>query len=114
MKRLHTGLIVFDTLDIICISFSAGASIAHIIKKYRKFRRKINEEDPIVTELKENSSAIMFSEEGKPLKFPLVRGGDNTFNIRGFSLVIRNKKLAKLIMAIVYAKNKQKQLKLLI
>jgi hypothetical protein len=28
MKRLHTGIIVFDIIDILCLSFSAGSLIA--------------------------------------------------------------------------------------
>jgi hypothetical protein len=40
MKRLHTGLIVLDTIDIICISFSAGSVIAYLVKIYRKYKNK--------------------------------------------------------------------------
>lgn len=109
MKRLPTGLIVLDTLDIICISFSAGSGLSWLVKLYRKRKRKIGE-DPIITELKEKSPIKMFSENGKPLKLPLVRGGDRP---RGFSLLIKNKKLARILMAIVTAKKKQRQLRLL-
>ena len=109
MKRLYTGVIVFDTIDIICISFSAGSGLAYLIKKYRKYKVKRGE-DPIVTELKEKSPVIMFSKDRKPLKLPLVRGGEK---LKGLSLLIRNKKLAILVRAIVNAKRKQKQLRLL-
>ena len=109
MKRLHTGLIIFDAIDIICISFSTGSSMAYLIKKYRNYKKRRNE-DPIVTELKKKSSIIMVSEVGKPLKLPLVRGGDK---LKGFSLLIKNKKLAILVRAIATAKRKQKQLRLL-
>ena len=51
MKRLHTGLIIFDTIDIICISFSAGSGVALLIRKYRKYKGRRGE-DPIVLELK--------------------------------------------------------------
>lgn len=55
MKRLHTGVIILDGLDILCISFSAGSMIAYGYKKYRNYRRiKITGEDPIVDELKKN------------------------------------------------------------
>lgn len=112
MKRLPTGLIVLDTLDIICISFSAGSGIAYGIRKYRKYKKykRPRGEDPIVTELKKKSPVTMSSEAGKPLKFPLVRGGDR---LKGLSLLIRNKKLAILVRAIVNAKRKEKQLRLL-
>ena len=109
MKRLHTGLIVLDTIDIICISFSAGSGIAYLVKIYRKYKRNRGE-DPIITELKEKSPITMFSKEGKPLKLPLVRGGDR---IKGVSLSIKNKKLRNIVRAIVTAKRKQKQLRLL-
>ena len=52
----------------------------------------------------------MFSENGKPLQLTIVRGG---YEPRGFSLIIRNKKLARILMAIITAKRKQKQLRLL-
>ena len=52
----------------------------------------------------------MFPEKGKPLKLPLMRGGDR---IRGISVVIKNKKIAKILMAIIYAKSSQKKLKFL-
>jgi len=109
MKRLHTGLIVLDTIDIICISFSAGSGIAFLIRKYRKYKGR-RDEDQIVIELKEKSPLIMFSENGKPLKLPLVRGGES---LKGLSLLIKNKKLLILVRAIVNAKRKQKQLRLL-
>jgi len=106
MKRLHTGLIIFDTIDIICLSFSAGSSMAYLIKKYKKKRG----EDPLVTELREKSPIIMVSEVNKPLKLPLVCGGEI---IKGFSLLIKSKKLAILVRAIANAKRTQKQLRLL-
>jgi hypothetical protein len=106
MKRLHTGLIVFDAVDIICISFSAGSGIAFLVRRYK--RRK--GEDPIVLELKQKSPLRMFSKNGKPLKLPLVRGGDH---IKGVSLWIKNKKIAGFAQTILNAKRKQKQLRFL-
>ena len=112
MKRLHTGLIILDGIDILCISFSAGSMIAYAYKKYQKYRRiKITGEDPIIDELKKKSPIQMFSEKGKPLKLPMVRGGDNI--IRGYSLMIKSKKLAKILLAIIHAKRSQKRLRLL-
>jgi hypothetical protein len=109
MKRLHTGLILLDTVDIICISVSVGSGIAVLIRTYIKYKgRRV--EDPIVNELKRKSLLKMYSESGKPLKLPLLRGGED---IKGFSLLIKNKRLAILVRAIVNAKIKQKQLRLL-
>jgi len=54
----------------------------------------------------------MFSEAGKPLKVPLVRGGER-LEVKAFSLLIKNKKIAILIQAIANAKRKQKQLSFL-
>lgn len=112
MKRLHTGIILLDGIDILCISFSAGSMIAYGYKKYRNYQRiKITGEDPIIDELKKKSPIQMFSEKGKPLKVPLkMRGGDI---IRGYSLVIKSKRLAKILRAIFHAKRSQKQLRLL-
>lgn len=102
-------MIVFDIIDILCISFSAGSSIAYLIKKYRTYKRR-RSEDPIVTELKEKSPVTMFSENGKPLKLPLIRDGDK---IKGISIVIKNKKLAILVEALINARRKQKLFRLL-
>ncbi len=51
MIKLHTGLIVFDTIHIIFISFSADSGIAFLIRKYREYKGRRGE-DPIVLELK--------------------------------------------------------------
>ena len=108
MKRLYTGLIILDRIDIICISFSAGSIMAYGVKRYRNYRKsKIKGEDPIVNELKRKSPIRMFSKKGKPLKLPLMKGYDR---IRGYSLVLENKKLAQILEAIIYAKKKQKML----
>jgi hypothetical protein len=111
MKKLHTGVIILDGIDILCMSFSAGCTLAYIFKKYRNSRKiQITGEDPIVDELKRKSPINVFSEKDNPLKLPLMRGGDN---VRGFSLMIRNKKLAQIVMAIVTARKNQKKLRLL-
>jgi hypothetical protein len=106
MKRLHTGVILFDTIDIICISVSVGSGLAYLIRKYKE----TSDVDPIVTELKEKSPVIAVSIDGKPLKLPLVRGGQI---LEGVSLAIKSKRLAALIRAIVNAKRSQKLFKLL-
>ena len=112
MKRLHTGVIILDGIDILCISFSTGCIIAYVYKEYRNYRRiKITGEDPIVAELKKKSPIQMFSEKGKPLKLPSVKGGD--IKPRGVSLMIKSKRLAQIFIAIVTAKKAQKQLRLL-
>lgn len=108
MKRLHTGIIVLDGIDILCISFSAGSIIAYGFKRYRTFRS--TGKDPIVDELKKKSPIQMFSEKGKSLKLPLIRGGNE---ISGYSLMLKNKKFAKIMMTIVNARKNQKQLRLL-
>ena len=111
MKRLHTGIIILDGIDILCISFSAGSIIAYGFKRYRNYKNiRIMAQDPIVDELKKNSPINMFSDKGKPLKLPLMRGGDK---IRGFSLMLKNKKLARIMMTLVNARKSQKKLRLL-
>jgi hypothetical protein len=56
MKRLHKGVILLDSVDIICLSFSIGSGLAYLIKKYKKKQNK--NIDPIVTELKKESLVI--------------------------------------------------------
>lgn len=113
MKKLHTGLIVLDRIDVICMSFSAGSMLAYVFKKYKDYRRiKITGEDIIVEELKKKSSINMVSEKGNPLKLPLFRGGDGDA-IRGISLIIKNKKLVQFIRVMVTARKNQRKLRLL-
>jgi hypothetical protein len=62
--------------------------------------------------LKGKSPVIAVSINGKPLKLPVVRGGDGTIKgIKGLSLKIKSKKLAALVKAIFNARRKQKQFK---
>ena len=68
----------------------------------------------MIRELKEKSAIIMRSETGKPLKLPLIRGGDFVL-AKGFALyhiIIKNKKFANLVWAIVKAKRNQNRLML--
>jgi hypothetical protein len=68
MRRYPSGLIVFDTIDIICISFSVGSSIAYLSRRYKRTKQ----EDPLVQELKERSPVIAVSIDGRPLRVPLA------------------------------------------
>jgi hypothetical protein len=118
IKKLHTGLIVFDWLDLLCISFSVGGLTSYLFQKYSE--RDRDPIDPIVTELKENSrilidedftSISIVSTEGNSLKLPLVRGGKRIK--KGISLAIRNKKLAAFLKALLETKRNQRLVKLL-
>ena len=104
MKRFRTGLVLFGKIDIICLSFSLGSSLSYLVRKWRK-RQEIKAVDPLVTELKSISPVIAVSVDGKPLKLPLVRGGDENI-IKGWSQVIKSKRLAALIKVIINAKQK--------
>jgi hypothetical protein len=106
MKRLPSGLILLDTLDLICISFSIGSSLSYLIRKY-KDRGKI---DPIILELREKSPVLPICIDGTPLKIPSFRGGSE---IKGFSLLIKNKKLLNLIFAVIQLNKKRKLFRLL-
>jgi hypothetical protein len=111
MKRLHTGIILLDGIDILCLSFSTSSIIAFGFKKYKSCRKsRATNEDLIVDQLKRDSPINIFSEENTPLKLPLMRGGDT---IKTFSLIIRSKKLTRIIIAIVNARKNQKKLRLL-
>lgn len=101
MKKTHTGIIILDSIDIVCILFSAISLLAYGFKRYRRYRKwRLTGEDPIVRELKQKSSINMFSEKGKPLKLPSMRlrGGSE---IRGYSLIIKNRRLAKILMTLI-------------
>ena len=114
MRRLHTGVILLDSLDIICISVFTGSSAAYIYKTYRNYRRRKNLQDPLVIELQQKSKLLTTSKikANKALKATMkgirLRGGDKA--IRGFSLVIKNKKLARLMQALAAIKENQKRL----
>lgn len=96
-------------MDIICLSFATGSALASIYKIYKKSKRNRGI-DTIVTERKEKSPIGIFSETRKPLKLPLVRGGDKIKGLRGLSLVIKNKKLVR---AIATVRRKRNQLRFL-
>jgi hypothetical protein len=62
MKRLHTGIIVLDVIDIVCMSFFMGPMVAFTLEKYKNYRTiKITGEDIIVGELKKKFPINMFS-----------------------------------------------------
>ena len=112
MKRLHTGVLVFDIIDIICISFSFGSLVAYLNRK-RQERKKI---DPIVSELKRECALVRaVNVDGtpmKPIKPTMIRGGAE-IPVNGRSLTIKSKKLAKLVAVILRLNRKYKTMKLL-
>ena len=57
MKKLHTGVILFDAIDLVCISFSLGSGMAYLVRKVKE-RRDI---DPILLQLKKESRVIPIS-----------------------------------------------------
>jgi hypothetical protein len=109
MKRYSTGILVLDGYDILCVSFFAGSLLAYIFKRYKNYT-KITSKDMLVDELKKKSPINILSQKENVLQLPLMRGGAN---VRGFSLMIKSKKLARILMAIVNAKKNQKKLRLL-
>lgn len=112
MKRLPTGIIILDGLDVLCISFSAGCIIAYGYKKYKIYRRmQITSQDPIVDELQKKSPIKRVYEKNKPFKLPHIRGGYNS--IRAYSLMIKSKKIAKILKTIINARRTQKNLRFL-
>jgi hypothetical protein len=94
---LHTSLILLNRKNIVCISFSAAPSLGYLIRKLKEKRLEKKTIDPIVTELKSESSVIAVSLNGKPLKLPIIRRGDG---VQGWSLVVESKKLVALIKVI--------------
>jgi len=100
--KISNGKIIFQTVDIICLSVSAGSGVAWIVKTYQNHKQRRGT-DPLVTELKQVSRIRMVSRNEKPLNVPTVRGGAEP---RGYSLVLKNKKLARLLMALLSTKKK--------
>ena len=124
MKRVNqTGLIILDMFDIICLSISLGATLVCF---YNIYKERKNSNDPLVTELQEISPIVMYSEKGKPLKLPLIRGGEME-TIQGyppndqlsenfkivFSTVMKNPKFFDIWRSIMYARKAKRHLKLL-
>jgi hypothetical protein len=126
MRRLPSGMIFFDTFDIICLSISFGSTISFVVRKYKE-KKSI---DPIVTELK-NISPIKEELPVKPVSLysnlerfeinpTLVRGGEiirtnALITEKGVALLvaIKDKKFYKIIQAILKARKQQQFLKLL-
>jgi len=114
MRKFSSGLIVLDTIDIICLGVSFGGCLSYLYQIYKK--RKIRQ-DPIIDELKEKSDKIKpISLNSKPLHVPLIRGGD-TFvmdsGIKGLAFELKNRRLAKILKAIFSARQKQKEFQFL-
>lgn len=109
IKRLTTGLIIFDRIDIVLISISLGATVAYLKDRYGKVKTV----DPIVAELKRESPLIIpVNVDGtpmKPIKPILVRGGEE-FYIH--SIVVKSKKLAALVAALLRFNRKYKKMRL--
>lgn len=106
MRKLPTGLVVLDIVDIILLAFSAGSGAVILIRNYWTYTAR-NTQDSIISKLKEKSPIRIFSRSGKSLKFSLVRGGDGK-KLRTLSLLIKNKGLIHVIKALVQAKRTQK------
>lgn len=116
MKRTPAGVILFDALDTACIFFSLGSTMAYLYKKYSKRRLRKLGIDPLVAELKQSSAILMVSDQGKPLKLPVIRGGEFVSLAKPkwlVSLIIKNPKLAALIRAIVLVQSNQRKVQLL-
>jgi hypothetical protein len=120
MKRLPTGIIIFDTFDIICVSVSFGSTISFLVRRYMN-RKKV---DPIISELKkeEESSIIDICSKEEPLRLNpiLIRGGefvqfDALINekLKLLSLAVKSKRLFRIFEIVLTAKKHQKLLKLL-
>jgi hypothetical protein len=113
MKPFSSGLIIFDKLDIICFSFFIRSGMSFLLRKYNE--RKIIEKkiDPIITELTKESLGMAISVDGKPLKVPLVRGGQIIEKTSLRFLVIKNKTFFAIVKAVMNARRHQRLLKLL-
>ena len=129
MKKLPNGKFLFDSLDIICISFLSGIFIGKLYQQYKNYQMKETKVDPIVDELKK-SSPINLPDKNKSIKLPLIRGGDDigidigNGNGNGidngigkipnlFYLTLKNEKIAKIFRAINNARTSQKKLRFL-
>jgi hypothetical protein len=107
MRRTYSGIILLDNIDIACIAFSMGCTLAYFYKKYNQKTKHI---DPIIQELKETTKVVAVCIDGTPFKVPVCRGGDE---IRGISLIIRNKKLSALVLKIVAARKNYRLIRFL-
>jgi len=124
VKRLHTGLIIIEPIDIVCLSFSIGSGISWLLKIYLSKKEEVcRGEDPIIIELKRKKGddaivsqlkktcpVVPIGIDGKPLltvPTTRIRGG------KIISLAMKNKRLSQLLAALLEAKKTQRQLKLL-
>lgn len=124
MKRLHTGVIILDVFDIVGISFSVGSMLAYGYQRYkaRKIVKmkgqdpiigELKKIDPIIGELKKKSPLQWITHNGIPFsaKVTLIQGGHE--KTRLFSLILKNKKLAKGFIGLMQARKNQRLLLLL-
>ena len=112
MKIYSNGLIRLDVVDIICLGLIMGYSTGTIIKMLKKYYLN-KHEDPLVSELKRIVPVKKIIKD-RPLNlfirhFP--RGGQLPPRLEGFSLLIKNKKLGKLVIYLLKITKRIRQLK---
>jgi hypothetical protein len=117
MKMYPSGMVCLDIYDVVLISFTVGNTVGVLIKFYRKRHQKLISADPIIGELKTKSPRMVLSESGQMKRPPLgvyLRGGEKWRRLTILlSVVIKNKRFAKLIKSIVEIHQKQRQLRFL-
>jgi hypothetical protein len=117
MKMYPSGMVCLDLYDVVLISFTVGNTVGVLIKFYRKRHQKLISADPIIGELKTKSPRMVLSESGQMKRPPLgvyLRGGEKWRRLTILlSVVIKNKRFAKLIKSIVEIHQKQRQLRFL-
>jgi len=99
MKVYPNGIIIVDKIDIICFGVILGYSTVKLIKMIKKYYSN-KSQDPIVSEL-ERISPVKNPTKYEPIhRLPryLPRGGQLPNELKGVSILIKNKKLAKLVL----------------
>jgi hypothetical protein len=111
MKKLYSGKLVLDRIDIVLISYTIGYSLSYVIRKYNNNKKRTLDPslDPIINELKGKCRVVAVCIDGTPY-VPTMRGGGDGEQevIKGFSLIIKNKRLAAIAVHIINIRRRQK------
>jgi len=127
MKKFSSGLIILDTIDVICLAFSFGGCLSYIFQKYKE--KKLGQDpiidelkgkskilDPIVVQMQKSCKIKSISLNQKSLDVPLIRVGDSfttKSEIKGLGFELKSKRLAAVLQTIFAARKKQREFQFL-
>lgn len=117
MRRLLSGPIILDVLDLVCIFVPLGAVLGLSYRTYRTFEssRSHKLKDPLISQLKRESLVfpIPLSEYDKAYLASQIHRGGNEEVAKTFIKLIKSKRLAMFIKYVILSREYKKRLKMI-